>query len=135
MEHLMQSKFVEGPQASTTVIESFTHPRHFILIPEGIINNCKIFLDIPCTRAMGIDTVYNTRDAMIHNAQIPSNHLRVSIDISIKDDVLFPIPIDEDTITIGRALGTYVAWPEHLIDVVPIMAWCSSYAHSLRYIF
>ncbi|KAE9604365.1 hypothetical protein Lalb_Chr11g0070901 [Lupinus albus] len=81
---------------------------------------------------MGIDTVYNTRDAMIHNAQIPSNHLRVSIDISIKDDVLFPIPIDEDTITIGRALGTYVAWPEHLIDVVPIMAWCSSYAHSLR---
>ncbi|KAF1892979.1 hypothetical protein Lal_00008022 [Lupinus albus] len=75
---------------------------------------------------MGIDTVYNTRDAMIHNAQIPSNHLRVSIDISIKDDVLFPIPIDEDTITIGRALGTYVAWPEHLIDVVPIMGKVSA---------
>ncbi|KAF1863046.1 hypothetical protein Lal_00018891 [Lupinus albus] len=120
MERLMQSKFVEVPQASTTVNESFTHPRHFIPILEGIINNCKLFLDIHLP--VGIGTMYNTRDAMIHNAQIPSNHLRVSIDISNEEDVLLPIPIDEDTITIGGALGTYVAWPVHLIDVVPTMA-------------
>ncbi|KAF1869435.1 hypothetical protein Lal_00022903 [Lupinus albus] len=70
--------------------------------------------------------MYNTRDVLIHNAQIPSNHLRVSIHISIEDDVLLPIPLDEDTITIGGALGTYVAWLVHLIDVVPIMGKVSA---------
>ncbi|KAF1871036.1 hypothetical protein Lal_00020770 [Lupinus albus] len=87
----------------------------------GIINNCKLFLDISYTRAVGIDTMYNTHDAMIHNAQIPSNHLRVSIDISIEDGALLSIPVDEDTITVRGALGTFVAWPVHLIDVVSIM--------------
>ncbi|KAF1864729.1 hypothetical protein Lal_00039895 [Lupinus albus] len=61
MERKMEAgKFVERPQASTTVKESFTHPRNFI-------------------------------------------------------------PIPEDTITVRGALGTFVAWPIHLIDVVPIM--------------
>ncbi|KAF1865993.1 hypothetical protein Lal_00041691 [Lupinus albus] len=58
---------------------------------------------------------------MIHNAQIPSDHLKVSIDISIEDDALLPIPVDEDSITVRAAAGTFVAWPEHLIDAVPIM--------------
>ncbi|KAF1888508.1 hypothetical protein Lal_00011281 [Lupinus albus] len=62
-----------------------------------IINNCKLFLEIPCTRELAIGTVYNTRNVMLHNAQIPSNHVRVSIDISIEDDALLPIPLDENT--------------------------------------
>ncbi|KAF1883669.1 hypothetical protein Lal_00012586 [Lupinus albus] len=119
-------KFVEGSETSATVKEGFTHPRKFILILEEIINNCKLFLDIPCTRAVRISTVYNTHDAMIHNAQTPSNHLRVSIDISIEDDALLPIHVDEDIITVRLALGTFVARPEHLIDVVPIMGKVST---------
>ncbi|KAF1881729.1 hypothetical protein Lal_00032200 [Lupinus albus] len=67
--------------------------------------------------AVVIGTVYNTQDAIIHHAQIPSNHLKVSIDISIEDDALLPIPVDEDIITVGLALATFVAWPKHLIDV------------------
>ncbi|KAF1868150.1 hypothetical protein Lal_00018666 [Lupinus albus] len=63
---------------------------------------------------------------MIHNAQIPSNHLKVSIDISIEDDALLPIPVDEDIITVRLALGTFVAWPKHLIEVVPIMGKVSA---------
>ncbi|KAF1870847.1 hypothetical protein Lal_00030157 [Lupinus albus] len=55
-------------------------------------------------------------DAMIHHAQILSNHLKVSIDISIEDDALLPIPVDEDIITVGLDLTTFVAWPKHLID-------------------
>ncbi|KAF1869997.1 hypothetical protein Lal_00017576 [Lupinus albus] len=70
---------------------------------------------------MTIGSVYNIRDAMIHNAQIPSNHLKVSIDISIEDDALLPIHVDEDIITVRLTLGSFVAWPKHLIDVVPIM--------------
>ncbi|KAF1868169.1 hypothetical protein Lal_00018686 [Lupinus albus] len=104
------SKFVEGNE-STTI---------------GIINNWKLFLDISCTRVVAIGMVYNKKDAMIHNAQIPSNHLKVSIDISIEDDALLPIPVDKDIITIRLALGTFVAWREHLIDVVPIMGKVSA---------
>ncbi|KAF1859003.1 hypothetical protein Lal_00000826 [Lupinus albus] len=97
-----------------------------LLTPSGIINNCKLFLDTPCPRAVAIDTVYNTHDAIIHHAQIPLNHLKISIDISVEDDALLPIPVDEDIITIGLALATFVAWPKHLIDVVPIMGKVST---------
>ncbi|KAF1888927.1 hypothetical protein Lal_00036640 [Lupinus albus] len=58
---------------------------------------------------------------MIHNAQIPSNHLKVSIDISIENDGFLPIHVEEDIVTLRLALGTFVAWPVHLIDVDPIM--------------
>ncbi|KAF1894474.1 hypothetical protein Lal_00046693 [Lupinus albus] len=79
MEKRMESgKFVEGPEASTTVQESFTHPRNHIPIPE------------------------------------------VSVDISIEDDALLPIPADDIT-TVKEVVGTFVTWLEHLIDVVPIM--------------
>ncbi|KAF1864900.1 hypothetical protein Lal_00031865 [Lupinus albus] len=115
MEKRMEAgKFFEGPEASTT----------------RIINNCKLFLDTPCTRAVAIGTVYNTHDAMIHHAQIPSNHLKVSIDISIEDDALLPIPVDEDIITVGLALATFVTWPKHLIDVVLIMGKVSIVDHN-----
>ncbi|KAF1868187.1 hypothetical protein Lal_00018706 [Lupinus albus] len=96
----------------------------------GRINNCKLFLDTLCTRAVAIGTVYNTQNAMIHHAQIPSNHWKVSIDLSIEDDALLPIPIDENIITVRLALATFVAWPKHLIDVVPIMGKVSADDHS-----
>ncbi|KAF1891399.1 hypothetical protein Lal_00017032 [Lupinus albus] len=31
---------------------------------------------------------------------------------------LLPIPLDEDIIILGGAIGTFVAWPVHLVDVV-----------------
>ncbi|KAF1862089.1 hypothetical protein Lal_00026606 [Lupinus albus] len=90
------------------------------------ISSCKLFLDIPITRAVGIGTVYNTRDTMLHNAQIPCNHVMVSIDIPIEEYAFLPIPLDEDIITIGGAIGTYVAWTIHLVDVVPIKTPCQN---------
>ncbi|KAF1866339.1 hypothetical protein Lal_00024346 [Lupinus albus] len=62
--------------------------------------------------------IINTQDAV------------VSIDISIEDDALLPIPLDEDIITVGLALATFVAWPNHLIDIVPIMGKVSADDHS-----
>ncbi|KAF1892969.1 hypothetical protein Lal_00043223 [Lupinus albus] len=56
---------------------------------------------------------------MLYNARIPPNHVRVTIDIDIKDDALLPIPLDEDIITLGGAICTSVAWPVHLVDVIP----------------
>ncbi|KAF1866057.1 hypothetical protein Lal_00013493 [Lupinus albus] len=48
---------------------------------------------------------------------------QVSIDISIEDDALLPIPVDEDIITVGLAIATFV-------DVVPIMGKVSADDHS-----
>ncbi|OIW19241.1 hypothetical protein TanjilG_20366 [Lupinus angustifolius] len=56
---------------------------------------------------------------MLHNACISRYHVKVSIDFAIDDDALLPIPLDEDIITIGGAIGTFVAWPIDLIQVVP----------------
>ncbi|KAF1892964.1 hypothetical protein Lal_00035412 [Lupinus albus] len=47
--------------------------------------------------------VHNTQDAMLYNAH----------------DALLPIPLDEDIITLGGAICTSVAWPVHLVDVIP----------------
>ncbi|KAF1892942.1 hypothetical protein Lal_00048541 [Lupinus albus] len=56
---------------------------------------------------------------MLHNSRIPPNHLRVTIDIEIEDNALLPFPLDVDIITLGGAICTFVAWPVHLVDVVP----------------
>ncbi|KAF1859043.1 hypothetical protein Lal_00000867 [Lupinus albus] len=50
----------------------------------------------------------------------PEASTTVLVDISIEDDALLRIPADDIT-TVREAVGTFVAWPEHLIDVVPIM--------------
>ncbi|KAF1892873.1 hypothetical protein Lal_00043236 [Lupinus albus] len=63
--------------------------------------------------------VHNTQDAMLHNSRIPPNYVRVTIDIEIEDNALLPIPLDVDIITLGGAICTFVAWPVHLVDVVP----------------
>ncbi|KAF1879819.1 hypothetical protein Lal_00037322 [Lupinus albus] len=60
-------------------------------------------------RVVGVGTMHNTPDAMLHNARIPPNHVKVAIDIEIEDDALLPIPLDEDIITSGRSIGTFVA--------------------------
>ncbi|KAF1864550.1 hypothetical protein Lal_00043191 [Lupinus albus] len=43
------------------------------------------------------------------------NHVMLEIDIAVNGDALLPIPIDENTLTVGGALDTYVAW---LINIV-----------------
>ncbi|KAF1879850.1 hypothetical protein Lal_00037354 [Lupinus albus] len=95
-----------------------THPRHNIPILEGTIS-CKLFLDIPFTRVVDVGTMHNTPNAMLHNARIPPNPVKVPIDITIEDDALLPILLDEDIITSRGSIGTFVAWPVHLVNVVP----------------
>ncbi|KAF1865977.1 hypothetical protein Lal_00041675 [Lupinus albus] len=57
----------------------------------------------------------------LHCARIPPNHVNVSIDIVIDGNALLPIPFDEDIVTLGEAIGTFVPWPVDLVDVVPTM--------------
>ncbi|KAF1874085.1 hypothetical protein Lal_00041529 [Lupinus albus] len=101
LEHSMKSKEPEGHQQAVDV-------------PSLGISSCKLFLDI---LSPGVGTVHNTPNVMLHNARIPPNHVKVAIDIAIEDDALLPIPFDEDIITLGWAIGNYVTWLVHLVDV------------------
>ncbi|KAF1884349.1 hypothetical protein Lal_00033523 [Lupinus albus] len=78
-------------------------------------------MDIQSRRVMGVVKVHNIPDVMLHNACIPPNHVKVSIDIAIDGDSLLPIPLDEDIFTLGGAIGTYVSWTIDLVDVVSTM--------------
>ncbi|KAF1877063.1 hypothetical protein Lal_00033616 [Lupinus albus] len=125
LQRSMKSKEPQGHQkvgdVPSIVSETCTHPRPNISILEGT-SSCKLFLDIPYTRVVRVGTVHNTLDSMLHNARIPPNHVKVAINIAIENDALLPIPLNEDIITLGGIISTYVAWTVHLVDLVPIMA-------------
>ncbi|KAF1862547.1 hypothetical protein Lal_00014085 [Lupinus albus] len=42
---------------------------------------------------------------------------KVGIDIIVDGNALLPIPIDEDNLTIGGGICTYMLWPINLIVV------------------
>ncbi|KOM47375.1 hypothetical protein LR48_Vigan07g107900 [Vigna angularis] len=49
---------------------------------------------------------------------LPKGHVKVSIDIALEPNVSLPIPIDDDDMmTIGQAIGTFVAWPMNFIQI------------------
>ncbi|KAJ3676005.1 hypothetical protein LUZ60_003417 [Juncus effusus] len=54
----------------------------------------------------------------IHNIPIPPDHVRVCIDNVIEGlaYVRVPCPVD-DTEHVGQLIGTYVAWPAHLVEL------------------
>jgi len=54
----------------------------------------------------------------IHNNPLPPDHVRVCIDSVIEGlaHVRVPCPVD-DTEYIGELVGTFVAWPAHLVEL------------------
>ncbi|KAF1888120.1 hypothetical protein Lal_00039160 [Lupinus albus] len=79
----------QADDVPSSIIKSCRHATHNIPIPEGI-NAYKLYLDIPYTRVVGVGKVYNLLDVMLHNARIPPNHMKVSIDVAIDDNSLLP---------------------------------------------
>ncbi|KAF1867187.1 hypothetical protein Lal_00049616 [Lupinus albus] len=73
-----------------------------------------------------IGKLHNFRYIILNNAHLLTNHVKVRIDVAIYDDVLLTILID-DTITIGGAIFTYVAWPIHLAGVYPKICGFTTY--------
>ncbi|KAL8548275.1 hypothetical protein ACS0TY_007556 [Phlomoides rotata] len=51
----------------------------------------------------------------LHGAPFPENCMRVSIDEAVDESAPLPIPIPSECENIGDAVGSHVAWPEHLI--------------------
>ena len=60
---------------------------------------------------------FNTGDdQIIHNGQIVSDNIRVSIVDPLDMDSLLPIPREEMT-TVHDAIGSFVSWPKKLITL------------------
>lgn len=51
----------------------------------------------------------------VHGVILRPGHLRVSVDGIIKPDALVPVPIAGEIEMVRQALGSHLAWPQHLI--------------------
>lgn len=67
----------------------------------------------------------------LHNAPMPKDCMRVSIDEIVNESALLPFPISDEMKTLGSALGTHVAWPKHLVvakdKVLLVYSTCLNY--------
>lgn len=68
------------------------------------------------TMLVALGKVY-ANSSCIHNVTYANDVLRVSVVTIYKGDALVPYPTSEVTF-VRQALGSFVAWPEHLVKVV-----------------
>lgn len=61
----------------------------------------------------------------LHGSPLPAGCLRVSVDGSINAAALLPVPIAGVMEKVEEAIGSHVAWPEHLI-IYPTSVVCIS---------
>ncbi|KAL8125305.1 hypothetical protein AgCh_012841 [Apium graveolens] len=61
--------------------------------------------------------VYPGKDKeKVHEIDIPLGHKCVSVNGLLKPDVLLPVPVRGEMVTVRGALGSFLAWPEGLIS-------------------
>ncbi|XP_073041868.1 uncharacterized protein [Primulina eburnea] len=65
--------------------------------------------------AYGTVVEVNGANNLLHGVPLPQNCMRVSIDEAMQKSALLPIPIPNECENVGDAVGTHVAWPNHLI--------------------
>ncbi|QCE06717.1 sentrin-specific protease 2 [Vigna unguiculata] len=86
--------------------------------PEGV-SSCKLFVSSPLLCLVAHGKLHNVKGDTLHGRSLPNGHVKVSVDIPVEPNVSLPIPnADDDIMTIGQAIGTFVAWPINLLQVV-----------------
>ncbi|XP_028096532.1 uncharacterized protein LOC114296432 [Camellia sinensis] len=80
----------------------------------------------PCKLAVGSientvahGTVYERIEPNepIHTVPLGESNVRVSIEVVIQKDAPLPIPISDEMLIVGEAVGFFVAWPKNLVLV------------------
>lgn len=54
----------------------------------------------------------------VHGVPLGEGNIRVAIDASLDEQALLPIPVTEELVTVGQAVGSHVAWPKHLVKLM-----------------
>ena len=63
--------------------------------------------------------LYNTGSDVLDNKKLPPGYVKVRIEVAVERKALLPIPIEEgDVLTVGEAIGTFVAWQLNLVKLV-----------------
>ncbi|KAF5188521.1 hypothetical protein FRX31_021892, partial [Thalictrum thalictroides] len=57
----------------------------------------------------------NGDDDKIHSVDLGKDNVKVSIVLPLKPQTLLPIPIGNYITTVGKAVGTFVAWPKEFV--------------------
>nr|XP_027192140.1 uncharacterized protein LOC113787563 [Cicer arietinum] len=84
-------------------------------IHEGV-TPCVIYLSSPTHRKVGKGKLYNTSGEVLHNTPILAGHVKVSPIVAFEPTAPLPIPDnDGDMQLLGEAIGSYAAWPTHLV--------------------
>lgn len=87
-------------------------------IPKGV-SSIEIYLSSPCQRLVAHVKLYNTGSDVLHNKKLPPGYVKVRIDVAVEREALLPIPVEEgDVLTVGEAIGTFVAWQLNLVKLV-----------------
>lgn len=60
-----------------------------------------------------------TEGNLVHGVPLQPGHVRVSVDGSIIEDALVPVPITGEIETVRQAVGSVLAWPEDLVIFTP----------------
>lgn len=54
----------------------------------------------------------------VHGVPLGEGNIRVAIDTALDEQALLPIPVTEELVTVGQAVGSHVAWPKHLVKLM-----------------
>lgn len=54
----------------------------------------------------------------VHGVPLGEGNIRVAIDAALDEQALLPIPVTEELVTVGQAVGSHVAWPKHLVKLM-----------------
>ncbi|GAU38996.1 hypothetical protein TSUD_378720 [Trifolium subterraneum] len=74
--------------------------------------------------------LHNTDGDTVHGKKLPPGYVKVTVEVALVEDAPLPIPVEDgDVSTIGRAIGTIVAWPFNLIEFV---GECGKINHKLQ---
>ncbi|XP_054820706.1 uncharacterized protein LOC129319638 [Prosopis cineraria] len=93
--------------------DSYTVPSE--KLPEGK-NDCNYLVDTPKCRVVAIGCVYKILRDTIHNHPLLPDCVRVSLLIAINPNYTLLVPTNEAQM-VGEAVGSFVAWPSHLVTV------------------
>ena len=56
-------------------------------------------------------------EGLIHGKELRKGNIRVIIEKCFDENVHLPIPVGEELILAKDAVGSFVAWPEHLVII------------------
>ena len=56
-------------------------------------------------------------EGLIHGKELRKGNVWVIIEKCFNENAHFPIPVGEELILVKDAIGSFVAWPEHLVII------------------